>query len=328
MMKLVENKHYLTYALLVANSLLLTVGGVLIGVSVWILLEKNFLSMLMGNSLMTISIYVIVLAGCVIVAASFVGFSGGSLDDNRSLAATHISLLSVGYVLLLTGGSLAVAFTLRRNVDVRMHMKETLLNHYGVNLNNRWNSLVTGAWNKAQDELYCCGVEHEGWRVYRDSTWFKLQPAGWTSVPPVNRKYVPESCCERTIDGRLRHAVLCQTWHNGPPAKMSGRRNYALHYKGCYDVGITFVYRHSGYLIGISFGFSFVILLGLILLIALFRHSHPRKYTGVRTASVKSSARPRRQTRASRPAQAAPAPAEPYRHQPVYYERSSDGWFS
>ncbi|KAK2178155.1 hypothetical protein NP493_559g00031 [Ridgeia piscesae] len=285
----------------------------------------------MGNSLMTISIYVIISAGCVIVVASFVGFSG-SLNDNRSLAVTHVSLVSVAYVLLLIGGSLAVAFRLRRNVDVRLHMKETLINHYGVDLDDRWNSLVTYAWDKAQDELYCCAVADEGWKVYRDSTWFKLQPAGETSVPPVNRKHVPESCCERTIDGRLRHAVLCQTWHNGPPAKTSGIRNYALHYKGCYDVGIAFVYTHSGYLIGMSFGLSFVILLGLVLLIAVFRLCHPGEYTGVCTAPVRSSApRPRHQTHhvlAARPAREAPAAAEPYHHQPVYCERSSDGWFS
>lgn len=63
------------------------VGGVLIGVSVWILLEKNFLSTLMGNSLMTASIYVIVSAGCVIVIASLVGFFG-SLEDDRSVMTT------------------------------------------------------------------------------------------------------------------------------------------------------------------------------------------------------------------------------------------------
>ena len=73
-------------------------------------------------------------------------------------------------------------------------------------------------------------------------------------------------------------------------------------------------------------------LLGLVLLIAVFRLCHPGEYTGVCTAPVRSSApRPRHQTHhvlAARPAREAPAAAEPYHHQPVYCERSSDGWFS
>ena len=32
-------------------------------------------------------------------------------------------------------------------------MKETLVHHYGVNLNNRWNNVITEAWDKAQNEV-------------------------------------------------------------------------------------------------------------------------------------------------------------------------------
>ena len=47
-----------------------------------------------------------------------------------------------------------------------MHMKETLVHDYGVNLNNRWNNVITEAWDKAQNEV-CSNASSDFLDIYR-----------------------------------------------------------------------------------------------------------------------------------------------------------------
>ncbi|KAI0223339.1 hypothetical protein LSAT2_025444 [Lamellibrachia satsuma] len=85
--------EYIMYAL---NVLFFVIGGVTVGVGVWIVYEKDFMSRLFGTDLMTAAAYLIVAGGVSLVLFSFVGMFCGILPEqtNNSLVfcchAAHV----------------------------------------------------------------------------------------------------------------------------------------------------------------------------------------------------------------------------------------------
>ncbi|KAI0223340.1 hypothetical protein LSAT2_025445 [Lamellibrachia satsuma] len=145
-------------------------------------------------------------------------------------------------------------------------MKRSVVNHYGIDLDKKYNRLVTEGWDTAQLELHCCGVDEHSWNLYKGSNWYK-QSEG---TQLYERPLVPKSCCEQSdTDYKLK---MCQTFQQGPPGKTSGQTNAYLHYRGCYNAGRDFVWEFSGYLIGMGFGIAFVMIAGMVFSLLLLRN--------------------------------------------------------
>lgn len=73
-------------------------------------------------------------------------------------------------------------------------------------------------------QLYCCGVEEDGWNEYRDTSWYRHS----TGRPGFSKAYVPASCCRKNQYDEFIDLEKCQKTEDGPPGSTSGRTNSAL----------------------------------------------------------------------------------------------------
>ncbi|KAK2178154.1 hypothetical protein NP493_559g00034 [Ridgeia piscesae] len=257
----VQCVEYIMYSI---NVLFFVIGGVTVGIGVWIIYDKDYMSPLFGTELMTVSAYLIVAGGVSLVLFSFVGCMA-AFYQNKSLLLMYFVVMLLMFLILVIGGILASIFRSQVRDEIREYMKRSLINHYDVDLDKKYNRLITDAWDTAQKELHCCAVDEHSWNLYKGSEWYK-KSAG---KQLYERALVPESCCEKP--DRAYNLEKCQKSQQGPPGKTSGQFNEFLHYRGCYRAGRDFVWEFSGYLIGMGFGIAIVMIAGMVFSLLLFR---------------------------------------------------------
>lgn len=254
------------YLMFVMNFLFFAIGCAIVGLGIWILLERNYMSALVGSTLMTAAAWVIIIAGGFVVIVSLFGCIG-SIIENKCMIVFYFTVVLVIFITLVTGGILALVFRSHIDEEVKSVMRESLQDYYGWNLDDSYHRAVTDAWDNAQEKLYCCSVEDQSWNTYRASEWYKLQPG----VRDATKPYVPESCCVRDQYGAIRDVEKCQTFTQGPPGQQTGNTNEALHYRGCYSAGKDFIEEYTGYLAGMGIGIGLLMIFGMAFAVILFQ---------------------------------------------------------
>lgn len=169
--------------------------------------------------------------------------------------------VSVVVLLLIAAGLFGAIFRHQISEEVRNEMKNNLRKYYGEDRK------VTEAWDSIQTELYCCGVEEDGWNEYRDTSWYRHS----TGRPGFSKAYVPASCCRKNQYDEFIDLEKCQKTEDGPPGSTSGRTNSALISQGCYTAirnrgGIYFDYA-----VGIGFGVAADVIITLICALILIK---------------------------------------------------------
>jgi len=272
---------YIKYILFAANFIYFVTGCVILGVCVWIFVERNFISAMVDDRLMTVSNLLLVACGSVIVLVSFVGCCG-ALMEQRCLLLTYFVLLLTTFLTMLVAGVLAAVFSTKMNNNMRNEMDIILKNHYGVKLNiSAYNRYVTQGWDHAQEYLDCCSVNEHGWDAYRGSLWFSQQKG---TIYGHDKPYVPESCCMKDQYGDFINKEMCQFNVNGPPngkcTTPKGKCNPALHDRGCFQAGKDFVKEYTGYIAGLGFGVAIAMIFGMGCSLYLYQklryHDHHR----------------------------------------------------
>jgi hypothetical protein len=256
------------YLMFAMNLIFFILGGAIMGVGIWIVVDRNFMSAIFGTELMTAAAYMILVGGGIIFLIAFVGCLGAVMES-KPLLLTYFLVLATIFLLLLVAGILAIVLRTEAKIteNVRQYMREELQRSYGVDLDKRWNRIVTEAWDDAQRKLYCCSVEDQSWSLYKGSEWYKIQPG----VAEVDKPLVPTSCCQRDQYWHYINLQKCQNWNQGPPTSTGGTSNNALHYRGCYTAGYDFVMEYSGYLIGMAIGVAVALILGIVFSLMLYR---------------------------------------------------------
>ncbi|KAK2168149.1 hypothetical protein LSH36_20g14009 [Paralvinella palmiformis] len=248
----------LKYLLVLFNIIFLLAVLVMIGVSIYILITQSFLVEVLKNNYMLISCWLLILSGLITIALSFVGCFGAVKNHGCSLFA-YAGVLFVMALSMAVGGVLALAMRDQIEEWKIAEMENDLKNIYGVNLDNKHNQIVTKSWDKAQEEMFCCGVRDQSWVMYRQSLWYAEQEG----IETIDKPYVPLSCCKIDMYGQYIDVTKCQTFYEGPPATVSGQYNEALNYRGCYTAGRDWVRYYTGWLGGLGIGIACILLFGI-----------------------------------------------------------------
>jgi len=262
-----ERLQCLKYTLFTYNLVMFLCGCVLLGIGIWMAVDRNFMTYIIGNDMYAVAIYFILAAGGIIFIISFLGCCG-SISENKCMLFVFMIVLIVLVLLCIVGGILAIVFRTQIGDSVKDTMTKTLKERYGVNFNERFNRLVTDAWDRAQERLHCCAVTERGWSVYQESEWFGMQV--WN--PEDQKPYVPQSCCVKDRFWRYINKDVCQKWRLGPPGSpVDGAINRALYYDGCYDAGVTYLYDNSVILIALGLIVGILLIGGVILSFMVIR---------------------------------------------------------
>lgn len=256
------------YLLIVENFLLLLFGCVIIGLEIYLIIDKvTLISTIFGISQIEPSAYLIMVAGCLVFLFSFIGCFGALANSRRVLLAYCVGIFLVGAMSII-GVILAGVFRGEVNDQIRNYMTDMVRTDYGVNLEVSKNKEITDAWNRAQWKWYCCGVDNEGYAVYKSSKWYAQLSSPTETLKPL----VPETCCVRDQYNIYISIEKCQTWPSGPPTIKSSERNDALVYLGCYEAGKQVVYEVSEYLIGIGVVLTAFSIAALLLALILVKN--------------------------------------------------------
>lgn len=248
-------------------------GLLLLAIGIWLAVDRNFMSTIIGNSLYAVSVYFILIGGCLIFFASFFGCCG-VIRENKMMLMTFLIALIVISVILIIGGICAIVFKLQIGDHVKETMSSTLTDFYGFDYQLEYNRQVTDAWDMAQERLKCCGVSEKGWYIYRKSTWFK-RFGSLTGRPIIyeddeNRPYVPRSCCVKNVAWEYINQGVCQRWRLGPPGSPQvGAVNRAIYYQGCYDAGFDYLSSNSLVLTGLGIAIGLFLIIGIVLSLLL-----------------------------------------------------------
>jgi len=259
-------------------------GCLLLGIGIWLAVDRNFLTTIIGNNLYAAAVFLILAGGAVLFFISFFGCCGAITENLLFLGAFFIVLCVVS-VFLLIGGILAIIFRTQIGDKVKTSMSTTLTDHYGFGFDSDYNRAVTDAWDRAQERLQCCAVSSNGWYLYRQSKWFSYfgaQDSRGLTYEETSRPYVPQSCCVKDRLWRYINQDVCQKWRLGPPGSPAdGAINRALYYTGCFDAGYTYLMSNAVILIGLGIAIGLMLIVGIIvsgLIILKLRQSEKKGY--------------------------------------------------
>jgi hypothetical protein len=272
--KIQRLKHYL----FAYNLTIFFFGMVVLGVGIWMAVERSFMTYIIGSDLYSVTIYMILIGGGFVFFVSFLGCCG-AITENRCMVMTFAAVLLFFGLVLFIGGFIGIGFSAQIGSAVQGTMEETLKKYYGVDFHNLWNRQVTEAWDRAQERLHCCAVRTEGWNLYKETKWYELY--GATDDTETGTKYghedlkpyVPQSCCVKDRFWRYVNLDVCQLWRLGPPGSPDeGAINRALYYEGCYDRGLRYMKENSAVMISLGLVLCALLALGIVLSIFLLKN--------------------------------------------------------
>lgn len=263
-----ERLTLLKYVLFTYNFLVFICACLLMGVAIWMGVDRSFMSFIIGNNLYAAAVFIVLACGGIIFFLSFLGCCGVVLDKVLMLLIYFIALCIIAVVLFI-GGILAIVFRTQIGDSVKSTMSDTLIKQYGVNFESSSNRAITDAWDKAQERLMCCAVETKGSSLYRKTEWFKQFGARdsqqVTYEDQDQRPYVPQSCCVKDRLWKYINLDVCQKWRIGPPGSPDdGAINRALYYTGCFDAGVIYLTDNATVLIGLAIAISLMLIVGIV----------------------------------------------------------------
>ncbi|XP_060079945.1 tetraspanin-11-like [Ylistrum balloti] len=281
------SKGLLRVLLGVTNVLLFIAGGTALGVGVWYSMDKLFIADIIGTDLFSAASYLFIFCGSCILILSFLGCSAAVLESKK-LSIVYVFLLILILIVFLSAAIIAAVFQGELTSSLTGRMQTSLKQSYGNQISsNEENKRVTDSWDFAQKTLRCCGVDDSGYGIYRETQWYRDQVTRAIDLSQVN--FVPESCCVYLEHRQQYQNVdLCQRNPYGPPTNPDPNtsKNDHLYYDGCMSAAKHYGEDNAGVILAIGFGFSFVLIAGIVLSILIIRKIADMNFDPVSTKVV------------------------------------------
>ncbi|KAK6180281.1 hypothetical protein SNE40_012467 [Patella caerulea] len=264
----------LKYFLIIFNFLSFLVGGTVLTVGLYTLLTdfgSDEAAAILGSDIYKAGSYTLAAGGGIILIVSLCGCCGSIKEDRGFLCCYFVVFICLLTVFIAAG---VLGFVFRNQIinQVQIELETRLKYKYGVDLNSPENQQFTESWDKLQRKLMCCGItgdinSTESWAFYKlsDTKWYQQFSSG---VP-----YVPSSCCDPAgelpkCDGTM---ALNGPPSLGPPINSSMVMNEALYPEGCYDKLQNSLEMNSLLIGGFALATLVVMVIGILFSICLFR---------------------------------------------------------
>ncbi|KAM4039102.1 tetraspanin-11-like [Anomaloglossus baeobatrachus] len=170
------------YLLFLFNFFFWIGGAAVIAMGLWTLLEKTSYIAFLANSTLSVSAYILLFAGGVVMITGFLGCCALIREHKTSLSVYLAILISV-YTAELAAGVLSYMYYETISEELKESLNETIVHNYGL----PGKEDMTYAIDHLQQDFRCCGsTSYEDW-----SYSFYIS----TTVYSGHRK-VPDSCCK------------------------------------------------------------------------------------------------------------------------------------
>ncbi|XP_052129405.1 tetraspanin-18, partial [Frankliniella occidentalis] len=179
------------YSMFLANFVIFLGGAVVLGIGVWTLLDKAFITELTGTDMFLGAVYILIATGGLVTLIAFLGCVG-AVKEVKCMLLTYFLIVFIVFVTMLVGGVLGYVFreNVRKHADYKM--RSTLVEY-------RSKSNIKRAWDETQESLHCCGVDGPGdWKSQIPSSCCKMGPEGKQEDCDVNKAY-KTGCLELVV---------------------------------------------------------------------------------------------------------------------------------
>ncbi|XP_071809192.1 CD151 antigen-like [Asterias amurensis] len=171
----------LKYILFIFNFFLLLGGAGVCGIGLWTLLKKWDYASLLCDDLYTISTYVLIISGGVIIIIAALGCFGAQQEHKCCL------LIYFTFLLFLCLGELVVGiyvYIYRESVNMELErcLNETIVANYGM----KGQKEFTEAYDDLQRTFQCCGA----------ASYADYQLCQWKVSGNAGNLSAPDSCCK------------------------------------------------------------------------------------------------------------------------------------
>lgn len=230
------------YLLFLFNFFFWIGGAAVIAMGLWTLMEKSNYIAFLANSTLSVSAYILLFAGGVVMVTGFLGCCA-LIREQKNCLLVYLAILISVYTAELAAGVLSYMYYETISEELRESLNETIVHVYG----QPGMKDITYAIDHLQQDFRCCGsTSYEDWSY---SLYIN------TAVYSGRRK-VPDSCCKTMV-------LTCgERDHPSNIYKVEG---------GCMTILEEFIQEHLLLIGAVSIGIACFQLAG-VMLSACFLH--------------------------------------------------------
>lgn len=244
--------YLVQYLLFIFNVVFLLAGLNLLGLSIWALLDKEYLAVFIKTRLFTAAALFLACVSVLIIIISFCGCLGSIKGIRWILTLFFLSLLLVLAALL---GGVIFMFLYRHSISHQLEsvMQSSLKTQYLLKPENASSLAIRDTWDWMQQTLHCCGAGGNGSFEWQSSDWYQSAVAAASTDSDDdlrNTPKVPYSCCVPSENPGFVNPRLNETFKNhdkclgigefsdfgGPPITqiVTSQTNEGLYVTGCH----------------------------------------------------------------------------------------------
>lgn len=237
------------YILCGFNFVIFLAGTVVLGVGVWLLVDKNsfiglskvvpvdHLETFTSPNVLEQATYILIAVGAFMFLVSFLGYCGALKESQCMLTLYGILLIAI-LILEITAGVLAVVYKSTAEQETKNILKTSLEKFYNSTDSQ---DAVTLAWDTLQINLKCCGVDN--YEDYQQNQVWKQQSY-----------VIPPSCCALSLDNKPLD----------PTCTTSPNEANSYYKTGCYQKIIDWLMLNLNLIIIIAAVLGLVEIIGIL----------------------------------------------------------------
>ncbi|XP_063786124.1 tetraspanin-11-like [Pseudophryne corroboree] len=159
----------------------LIAGAAVIAIGLWTLMEKTSYITFLANSTLSVSAYILMIAGVVVMVTGFLGCCA-MIRENKTCLLLYLSILISVYAAELAAGVLAYIYYDTISEELKESLNDTIINNYA----QAGMEETTFAIDHLQQDFRCCGSKsYEDWS-------YSL----YINTSVASGRKVPDSCCK------------------------------------------------------------------------------------------------------------------------------------
>ncbi|XP_052799957.1 CD82 antigen-like [Mya arenaria] len=231
-------------------------GAAILGVGVWMIVDKNInsyfdvLNVDTHDQYFKYAAYMLIAFGVFVFLVGFFGCCG-AIRGSKCLLGLYIFCLVLVFAGEIAAGVISIIYKSEVEKKVDDTLKNSIKEKYSVS------TTITEAWDVVQIQLDCCGG---------------LSPEDYTGSKFAERnttQLIPPSCCVLTNKNEAEEKPRSAIAKNAT-ACMEKEADY-YHEKGCKEGLIDWAKMHTAILIGVAMGIGAIQIFGLVIAICLCR---------------------------------------------------------
>lgn len=246
--------------LIIFNFIFWLSGAAILGVGIWMIVDKNIGSYFQVLNLDThdqffkYAAYILIAFGIFVFLVGFCGCCG-AIRGSKCLLGTYVFFLVLIFIGELAAGILMIVYKVEIEDKIDATLKTSIKEKYGP----EQSQTITDAWDIVQIQLDCCGGS--GAADYNGSKFGKL----------------PVSCCVLTNKAAAEEKPSSAVAKNETLCSSETPSYY--HKKGCKDGLMDWAKQHTAILIGVGIGIACLQIFGVVAALCLCRQlSQEEKY--------------------------------------------------